>query len=585
VSRSPIRIGTRGSALARAQAGFVAAALDALGQPHEIVIVETDGDRRILDTVWGEGAFVLAIERALLDDRIDLAVHSAKDVPTDEDDRLRIVAYLPRAEPGDALVLPLDAPQATLESLPAGSRIGTDSPRRAGFVLARRPDLVVRPLHGNVDTRLRKLDAGEADALVLAIAGLTRLGLADRISERISTRLLPPATGQGAVALQGRANDGLVAVLGEALDDQPTRWAVEAERAFLRASGGGCRAPIGATAEIDGDRIHVFAGFAAVNGTATAFEEATGPIADGPALATEIARRLAARLDRPSLAIDVPPDHRVLVTRPAGGLASLAGHLREVGIEPAIVPAIEVQPIGPGGELDDAIRGLGDHAWAVVTSANGARAVGAAAERAGASLSAVRWAAVGEGTARELARFGVEGPWLPSVTAGAGIAAELPVRSGDRVLVVRGSLADDRLPAGLRERGADVHEVTGYRTLEAPIASRRMLAAALGDGPLDAVLFASGSAVRGLRSLAASLDAEARRDGNATDHLQRVMALPAICIGPETERAARDHGFTVLGTSEHQGPEALAQRTRALLGASSSALLGSTPPVPQGVIR
>jgi hydroxymethylbilane synthase len=197
---------------------------------------------------------VLAIERALLDGRIDLAVHSAKDVPTDEDDRLRIVAYLPRAEPGDALVLPLDATPATLDSLPAGSRIGTDSPRRTGFVLARRPDLVVRPLPGNVDTRLRKLDAGEADALVLAVAGLTRLGRADRISERISTRLLPPATGQGAVALQGRANDRRVEVVGAAIDDQLTRWAVEAERAFLCASGGGCRAPIGAIAEIQGAR-------------------------------------------------------------------------------------------------------------------------------------------------------------------------------------------------------------------------------------------------------------------------------------------------------------------------------------------
>jgi hydroxymethylbilane synthase len=574
VSGSPIRIGTRGSALARAQAAFVAAALDGLGQPYEIVIVETDGDRRVPDTVWGEGAFVRAIERALLDDRIDLAVHSAKDVPTEEDDRLRIVAYLPRAEPGDALVLPLDASPATLESLPAGSRIGTDSPRRAGFVLARRPDLVVRPLHGNVDTRLRKLDAGEADALVLAVAGLTRLGRADRISERISTRHLPPATGQGAVALQGRANDGLVAAVGAAIDDRPTRLAVEAERAFLRASGGGCRAPIGALAEIQGDLIHVFAGFAAVDGTATAFEEATGPVADGPEIATGIARRLAARLDRPSLAIDVGPDHRVLVTRPTGGLASLSRHLRAVGIEPAIVPAIEIQPIGPDGELDDAIGGLADLDWAVVTSANGAQAVGAAAARLGVGLSEVRWAAVGEGTARELALLGVEGPWLPSVALGTAVAAELPFRSGDRVLLIRGSLADARLPTGLRERGAKVHEVTGYRTLEAPVPSRRMLAAALRDGPLDAVLFASGSAVRGLLSLAAWLDAEASRDGTATDHLQRVMALPAICIGPETEREARDRGFRVLGTSDHQRPEALAERTRTLLA--------STTPVPQG---
>jgi hydroxymethylbilane synthase len=576
VSRSAVRIGTRGSALARAQAGFVAAALEGLGQPHEIVVVVTDGDRRVPDTVWGEGAFVLAIEQALLEGRIDLAVHSAKDVPTDEDDRLRIVAYLPRAEPGDALVLRLDAPQATLDSLPAGSRIGTDSPRRTAFVLARRPDLTVRPLHGNVDTRLRKLDAGDADALVLAVAGLARLGRADRISERIPTRLLPPATGQGAVALQGRAEDTLITALGEALDHRPTRLAVEAERAFLRASGGGCRAPIGAIAEVHGDQIHVFAGFAAVNGTATAFEEATGPIADGPALATAIARRLAARLDRPSLAIGVAPERRVLVTRPTGGVAPLARHLREDGIEPAVVPAIEIEPVAPDGALDAAVRRLADHHWVVVTSANGARAVGAAAARLGVGLAGVRWAAVGEGTALELARLGVEAPWLPSVALGMAVAAELPVRSGDRVLLIRGSLADVRLPAGLRDRGAEVREVVGYRTLEAPAGSRRLLAAALHDGPLDAVLFASGSAVRGLVSLAASLDTEAGGEATAADHLGRIMALPAICIGPETGREARDRGFSILGTSDHQGPRALARLTRTLLT--------STTPVPQGVL-
>jgi uroporphyrinogen-III synthase len=349
---------------------------------------------------------------------------------------------------------------------------------------------------------------------------------------------------------------------------------VEAERAFLRASGGGCRAPIGAIAEIHGERIHVYAGFAAVNGTATAFEEATGPIADGPAIATEVAQRLAARLDRPSLAIDVAPDRRVLVTRPTGGLASLSRHLREVGIEPAIVPAIEIEPVGPTTELDAAVHRLADHDWAVITSGNGARAVGAAAERLGVGLSEIRWAAVGEGTARELAQLGVEDPWLPSVALGTAVAAELPVRSGDRVLVIRGSLADARLPAGLRARGVEVREVVGYRTLEAPASSRRLLAAALRDGPLDAVLFASGSAVRGLLSLAAWIDAEASAHGAATDHRPRVMAMPAICIGPETEREARDRGFAILGTADHQGPEALARLTRTLLA--------SPTPDPQG---
>ena len=151
-----VAIGTRGSVLARIQAGMVADELLWAGHPSRIVIVETDGDRRAADTAWGEGAFVAAIEQALLDGRVDVAVHSAKDVPTDIDPRLRIGAYLERADARDALVVREDAAERRLEELPHGARVGTDSPRRTAFLLARRPDLDVHPLHGNVDTRLRR---------------------------------------------------------------------------------------------------------------------------------------------------------------------------------------------------------------------------------------------------------------------------------------------------------------------------------------------------------------------------------------------------------------------------------------------
>ncbi|MDQ3937729.1 MAG: hydroxymethylbilane synthase, partial [Chloroflexota bacterium] len=182
-----IRIGTRGSALALAQAQLVADAVAASGWRHELVIVETEGDRRAPDTAWGEGAFVKSIEQALLEGRADIAVHSAKDVPTDEQPSLAICAYLRREDPRDALVVAGAGAVggATLDSLPPASVVGTDSPRRTGFLRAHRPDLTVRPLHGNVDTRLRRLDAGEVDALVLAVAGLIRLGRQDRIGERI----------------------------------------------------------------------------------------------------------------------------------------------------------------------------------------------------------------------------------------------------------------------------------------------------------------------------------------------------------------------------------------------------------------
>ena len=250
-----IAVGSRGSALALVQARLAIAALEREGRTTRLVIVETEGDRRAPDTAWGEGAFVAAIEQALLDGRIDVAVHSAKDVPIDQDARLRIAAYLPRADPRDALVVPADAANRRLADLPAGTRVGTDSPRRTGFIRAHRPDLVVHPLHGNVDTRLGRLDAGETDALVLACAGLDRLGLGARIAERLPADTIPPAPGQGAIALQIRRDDGRLIGLTAAIDDRRTRIAVEAERAFLETSGGGCRAPIGALGTIVGSEL------------------------------------------------------------------------------------------------------------------------------------------------------------------------------------------------------------------------------------------------------------------------------------------------------------------------------------------
>ena len=285
-------IGSRGSPLALAQARLVHEALEREGQASRIVIIETEGDRRAPDTAWGEGAFVAAIERALLAGGVDIAVHSAKDVPTEEDPRLWIAAFLPRADPRDALVVRADAQARRLEDLPPGTRVGTDSPRRTGFLLARRPDLAVHPLHGNVDTRLRRLDDGETDVLVLACAGLDRMRLGDRIAERLAPEIVPPAPGQGAIAVQIRRDDVGLTAIARAIDDPDTRIAVEAERAFLSAAGGGCRAPIGALASIVGDELELLGGYASLDGSGTALARRRGPVTSG----LELARALEAEL-------------------------------------------------------------------------------------------------------------------------------------------------------------------------------------------------------------------------------------------------------------------------------------------------
>lgn len=274
-----------------AQAHLVAEALSREGRATRLVTVETEGDRRAPDTAWGEGAFVKAIERALIEGRVDVAVHSAKDVPTEEDGRLSIGAYLPRADARDALVV-RDGRATSVDDLPDRATVGTDSPRRTAFLLARRPDVRVRPLHGNVDTRLRRLDEGQADALVLACAGLDRLGRAERITERIDVERMPPAPGQGALALQIRRDDARMLALAAALDDRPTRVAVEAERKLLRAAGGGCRSPVGAYGEVIGTELCLIAGHAEPDGSGLRIGRRTGAADEGSAVAVGLYRDL-----------------------------------------------------------------------------------------------------------------------------------------------------------------------------------------------------------------------------------------------------------------------------------------------------
>lgn len=269
--RGTLRLGTRGSRLALVQSEVVAARLRRLGVAVELVTVLTEGDRfgsgpaATSGPPLGEGVFVTALEQALTEGRIDLAVHSAKDVPLRTGDGLSVAAFPERADPRDALVTARGG--SSLGRLPLGAAFGTDSPRRAGFILARRPDLRRLPLHGNVDTRLGKLDAGVVDVLVLAAAGLDRLGAGGRIDERLDPEMVTPAAAQGALAVQCRSEDAAVRGLLAGIDDPAVRLAVVTERRVLEATGGTCRAPVGALAHVDGGRLRLLAAAAAPDGS------------------------------------------------------------------------------------------------------------------------------------------------------------------------------------------------------------------------------------------------------------------------------------------------------------------------------
>ncbi len=287
-----VRLGTRGSQLALVQTESVARRLRGSGHDVEIVRIVTEGDIRPIDTVPGEGIFVAAIAGALVRGEIDAAVHSAKDLPLDEESELVIAAYPERADARDALVTRTG--RRSIGSLPSAATVGTDSPRRAGFIRAARGDLRIAPLHGNVDTRLRRLDAGEVDALVIAAAGLERLGRADRVDQRIDPEVVPPAPAQGALAVQARRADTELIQVLDRFDQPDVRLAVEAERSVLSATGGTCRAPVGALAAIDGEVFKLLVGGVNSDGSDLQVEWFTGRRSDAMAIAEAAGRRLAA---------------------------------------------------------------------------------------------------------------------------------------------------------------------------------------------------------------------------------------------------------------------------------------------------
>ncbi len=280
---TPVVLGTRGSALARAQTALVAARLEGA----ETVVLSTRGDRELhapVPELGGKGLFTAELEQALLEGRIDAAVHSLKDLPTFGTPGLCVAAILAREEWRDALV---SRSGLALAALPEGARVGTASRRRAALLLSRRPDLAIVPLRGNVDSRLAKVSGGELDAVVVAAAGLIRLGRAEAITERLDWL---PAPAQGAIALQAR--DDRAELLGrlQLLHHEPTARCVAAERALLHALGGGCSVPVGALAESSGHRIRLRALVAALDGTRLVTAEGVGD--DPAALGLVLAKNL-----------------------------------------------------------------------------------------------------------------------------------------------------------------------------------------------------------------------------------------------------------------------------------------------------
>ncbi|MSP13631.1 MAG: hydroxymethylbilane synthase [Chloroflexi bacterium] len=597
-----VRIGTRGSNLARRQTEMVISRLQQLqpGLQVEVHLIKTTGDNeseKPLAEFGGRGIFTHEIERALLAGEIDLAVHSLKDLPTQMVPGLVFAALLERENPLDCWICPAGY---TWQNLPAGSIVGTSSTRRSAQMLALRPDLHIAPLRGNIDTRLAKVQAGlsggqKVDAIILAAAGLIRLGREADISAYFPPELMVPDPGQGALAVETRATDADLIALLAGLDHPATRAAVTAERAFLQALGGGCATPAGAYGQVTGDVLTLQGTFLQVipgDGQPrvhTARGEITGPIADATTLGELLARQLLAQhpLLRPlsifslglpeQVAISplVSPDHRplleaqgqrrrILITRPPHQAAKLATQLEMLGALAVICPTIEIAPPPDWTAVDGALAEIERFAWVVFTSANGVESIlarlretgrlkqvktllqnqvgGDARARALAvscgrrtGLGQVRLAAIGPGTAAALADYGLPVAFMPTTYLTAQVAAELPIIPGERVLLLRADIATPELAQVLQERGAQVANLCAYRTLAA--SSTTALEEALAGG-IDGVTFTSASTVRYFVELLAA--AKRRLD----------PGVAVFCIGPVTASAARDHGLSVQAVAE-----------------------------------
>lgn len=296
-NKNVIRIATRKSALALWQAEFVKAELEKF-HPElvvELVPMSTQGDK-ILDTplakIGGKGLFVKELEQAMLDGRADIAVHSMKDVPVDFPQGLHLHTICEREDPRDAFV---SNNYKTLAELPQGAVVGTSSLRRQCQIRAMRPDLVIKDLRGNVNTRLAKLDNGEYDAIILAAAGLLRLEMAERITDYISASDSLPANGQGAVGIECRTDDLNTQALLAPLEHGETRIRVLAERAMNRKLQGGCQVPIGAFAEVNNDSVMLKGLVGAIDGSVILRDEVTGPVAEAEQLGEQLAAKLLAQ--------------------------------------------------------------------------------------------------------------------------------------------------------------------------------------------------------------------------------------------------------------------------------------------------
>lgn len=633
-------IGSRGSKLALWQSNWIKQQLEYLhpGLVVEIEIIKTTGDKMQEVSLAGlagagKGVFTKEIEEALLERRIDLAVHSLKDLPTTLPDGLHIAAITERVDVRDALIvrksfaaeknrnygevvekesgqtsssLPLPSLAGsvssnlvnpvsaavqnsirTIRDLPEGARIGTSSLRRRAQLLNLRPDLKVLELRGNVDTRLRKLDEGQYDAIILASAGLIRLGFGDRITASIERDEMLSAVGQGALGIESRVDDQRTNMLLEALNHWPTRYATEAERAVLRELGGGCAVPIAAFGLVtDDEKLSVEALVANVDGSkiirlqtegsAHRAEEIGAQLAEDLIAAgamellqhgereravisttpgSPVALQEAQAADRPRTEPDseLPlAGRRIILTRSPKQSGEMTRVLQKLGAEVIACPTIEIKPPSSWGQLDSALGRLSEFDWLVFTSSNGVEYFLRRLDESGhgrAELMPHRVCAVGRKTAEKLKSENLQVDVMPERFTAESLVEEFIKRfgvghrlRGSRMLLPAAKVTRDVIRPAMEKIGVEIEVVEAYQTVLPAMTSAQAMQL-ISEARADYIIFTSPSTVA---NLAAILE---------TDHLAPHLKTARVaCIGPVTAETARLHGLEVhIQPKEHTG--------------------------------
>jgi len=560
--RPLLRLGTRGSDLAVAQSEAVADELRRAWPDMEVrlKVIRTTGDRqqdRALSTFGGKGIFTRELEEALLEGRIDLAVHSLKDLPGTLPAGLTLASPPRREDPRDCLVGP------ALSELPPGARVGTGSPRRRAQLLSLRGDLRCLEIRGNLPTRIRKWKAGDYDALVLAQAGLNRLGLErlgltpDQVHPLEPEECLP-AAGQGLLGLEFREDDEITRSRLQALAHPESTSAARAERAFLEELQGGCQAPVAALARPDARGVCLEALVAAPSGQPVLRRRDWAAPEEAEALGRRVARELLDSGARRWLPGAASPERRplegrrIVVTRAAEQAEELAERLAAQGAVPLLVPTIRLEDPEDLAPLDQALAELECYDWLVLTSPNAPPRLRARLQTGHAELRACV-ACIGPSTARAVQEsLGLKTDLLPQEYVAEGLLEAFNAHplQGKRILLARAAEARDVLPRVLRERGARVDVVPLYRTValeDLPGETRQELL----EG-VDLVTVTASSVVRAFHRL--------------THDLLPPRTTPLAALGPITAQTARELGYERVEVAREATLDALVQTVAETLG-------------------